>query len=362
MTLENHLRRIAFGDPGESTATPDHRIAGTASGARTDRECWLAAVVLGARGRYAAATTLLRRLRHSRDVVIASLAASTIASHRRQLGGHAAALPADGAALAAVAGLPLVPAAGESVAGVDADSADRNAADGDATGRNTAGRKAAGRKAAGRTAGRNAVAGQGPATGTDAVGIAADADGVDVAGAWADALLGLAADQLALGRPALARRLVGEVTAGLDAAFGNGGGSVRSRVRAAWVGAEAALAGGDPATAVASAEAALHLLRSGSRATPVRHRAKTELVLAAALLAAGSDPARAAELVASALTVIDAHGFVSLSWPARLLAAETDPAGADEHRRRATREVHALLPRVDPELRRLAVESPWVPA
>ncbi|MBB3662072.1 hypothetical protein FB384_000976 [Prauserella sediminis] len=347
MTLENHLRRIAFGDPGESTATPDHRIAGTASGARTDRECWLAAVVLGARGRYAAATTLLRRLRHSRDVVIASLAASTIASHRRQLGGHAAALPADGAALAAVAGLPLVPAAGESVAGVDADSADRNAADGDAAGRNTAG--------------RNAVAGQGPATGTDAVGIAADADGVDVAGAWADALLGLAADQLALGRPALARRLVGEVTAGLDAAFGNGGGSVRSRVRAAWVGAEAALAGGDPATAVASAEAALHLLRSGSRATPVRHRAKTELVLAAALLAAGSDPARAAELVASALTVIDAHGFASLSWPARLLAAETDPAGADEHRRRATREVHALLPRVDPELRRLAVESPWVP-
>ncbi|GAA1207688.1 hypothetical protein [Prauserella alba] len=348
MTLENHLRRIAFGDAGESAATPDHRIAGMASDARTDRERWLAAVALGARGRYAAATTLLRRLRRSRDVVVASLAASTIASHRRQLGGHAAALPADGAALAAVAGLPLAPSVHGVPAGGDAD--------GTASGPGPTDGKATNGKATDGTA--TDVPGTG---GTGATGIGADVDGVDVAGAWADALLGLAADQLALGRPALARRLVGEVTAGLDAAFGEGGGSVRSRVRAAWVGTEAALAGGDPATAVASAEAALRLLGSGAGARPVRHRTKTELVLAAALLAAGADPARPAELVTAALTVIDTHGFASLSWPARLLAADTDPANADEHRLRATREVHALLRRVDPELRRLAVESPWVP-
>ncbi|MCP2238525.1 hypothetical protein [Prauserella halophila] len=352
MTLENSLRTLAFGDPGEPAVTPDHRIAGVAARARTDRECWLAAVVLGAHGRYAAATTLLHRLRHSRDVVITSLAASTIASHRRQLGGHAAALPADGAALAAVAGLH----------------------------------------------------GHG--------GHGGDVDGIDVAGARADALLGLAADHLALGRPALARRLVGDATAGLDAAFGSGGGSRRSRIRAGWVGAEAALAGGDPATAVVSAEEALRLVGAVPDAVPVRHRAKTELVLAAALLArgpgvpggshpasgwdpapgwdaepgwdaagglasaagvdaaggpvpaAGADgaaPARPAALVTSALAAIDAHGFASLSWPGRLLAADADPARADEHRRRATREVHALLPGLGPELRRLAVGSPWLP-
>ncbi|MCP2254749.1 hypothetical protein LY13_003519 [Prauserella aidingensis] len=303
VTLENRLRGLAFGDPGELRITPDHRFAGVAARARTDRERWLAAVVLGAHGRYAAATTLLRGLRHSSDVVIASLAASTLASLRRQLGGHAAALPADGAALAVVAGLPL--------------------------------------------------------TGS------ADHDGIDVAGAWADALLGLAADHLALGGPATARRLVAEVTAGLDAAYGVGGGSLRSRVRAGWVGAEAALAGGDAAAAVVSAEEALRRVEAAPGVNPVRHRAKTELVLAAALSASAPGAAastRPAELVASALATIDAHGFASLSWPARLLAADADPARADEHRRRATREVHALLPRVDPELRRLAVESPWVPA
>nr|WP_246381421.1 hypothetical protein [Prauserella isguenensis] len=267
----------------------------------------MAAVVLGAYGRYAAATTLLRRLRHSRDVVIASLAASTVASHRRQFGGHAAALPADGAALSAVTGLSLA-----------------SAADG---------------------------------------GIA-DGDGIDVAGAWADALLGLGADHLALGRPATARRLVADVTTGLDAAFGAGGGSLRTRVRAGWVGAEAALAGGDPAAAVASAEEALRRVDVAPGATPVRHRAKTELILAAALLASGAGAAtstRSAELVTSALATIDTHGLASLSWPARLLAADADPARAGEHRRRATREVHALLPRIDPELNRLAVGSPWVP-
>lgn len=323
MTRESRLRRIAFGDPGEPAAAARHPAVAVQEHARSDRERWLAAVVLGARGHYAAATTLLRPLRHSRDPVIASLAASTTASHRRQLGGHAAAMPADGAALAAVADVSF-----------------------DGASRVPAGRYCTGGRGAG---------------GGDTAGRDVDTDGVDTAGAWADALLGLAADHLALGRPALARRLVGDVTDRLDVAFGVGGGSRRSRVRAGWVGAEAALAGGDPAGAVASAEAVLALVGSPSEVTPVRHRAKTELVLAAALLASGTDSLRPAALVASALTAIDTHGFASLSWPARLLAAETDPARADEHRRRATSEVHALLPRADPELRRLAVGSPWVP-
>jgi hypothetical protein len=59
---------------------------------------WLAAVVLGAQGRYARAATILN------DVMtdpgdVGALAAATLASHRRQLGAHAAARPLDARAL-----------------------------------------------------------------------------------------------------------------------------------------------------------------------------------------------------------------------------------------------------------------------
>ncbi|WP_369822082.1 hypothetical protein [Saccharomonospora sp. CUA-673] len=94
-------------------------------------------------------------------------------------------------------------------------------------------------------------------------------------------------------------------------------------------------------------------------------------------MAGGGDARRAGSLVTSALETIEAHGFRSLSWPAHLLAADladgaagggssrTATGGsagtADEHRRRATCEVHALLRSADPEARRLAVASPWIP-
>ncbi|MEU3621640.1 hypothetical protein BS329_21620 [Amycolatopsis coloradensis] len=134
--METSLRSAAFGDgvpPPNSFAVP-----------ASPRGRLLAGIGLGARGRYAAAATLLNGLRASTDPVLASLAASTLASHRRQLGGHAAALVLDGEALALVIAEPR----GEP-----------------------------------------------------------DPDGLDAEGARADAFLGLAADNLGRGRLAAARRL-----------------------------------------------------------------------------------------------------------------------------------------------------------
>jgi hypothetical protein len=85
------LRQAAFGD------RPEADVWAALSG--SPRERWLAAVVLGAQGHYAAAATTLQALVRSGDRLIGSLAASTLASHRRQLGGHAAARPLDALAL-----------------------------------------------------------------------------------------------------------------------------------------------------------------------------------------------------------------------------------------------------------------------
>ena len=128
------VREAAFGDRPEASAW--EALGGDVE------ERWLAAVVLGGQGYYAAAAGVLGEL-VAGGGLFGSLAASTLASHRRQLGGHAAARVLDGRALAMV---------------------------GDADDR-------------------------------------ADPDDVDVAGARADALLGLAADAVGAGRLAEARRL-----------------------------------------------------------------------------------------------------------------------------------------------------------
>lgn len=69
------------------------------------RERWLAAVVLGAQGRYARAAALLEELIHrDPDADLGALAAATLASHRRQLGGHAAARRLDALGLTKATG------------------------------------------------------------------------------------------------------------------------------------------------------------------------------------------------------------------------------------------------------------------
>jgi hypothetical protein len=178
-------------------------------------------------------------------------------------------------------------------------------------------------------------------------------DGIDRAGARADALLGLAADNLALGRPAVARRLIataeGEVL------------GWRARVRSGWVRAEVELVSGDAVAAVPPAEHAAQL--AGAR-TAVRHGVKSDLVLAAALAATG-DPAdrrRATGLATAASATAREHGLRSLTWPAGLIAADLDPAKAQFYRSQVTDELYALLLATDPCGRRLAHESSWVPS
>jgi hypothetical protein len=108
---EDELRRAAFGDSPDLDVWP-------ALAAPSARTRWLAAVVLGGQGHYAAAATVLDALRHDPDPVIASLSLSTRASHHRQLGAHHLARALDGAALA------RVPSAGESDPdGIDASGA-----------------------------------------------------------------------------------------------------------------------------------------------------------------------------------------------------------------------------------------------
>ena len=258
-------------------------------GAGTPRERLLAAVVLGAQGRYAAAATLLDPLRGGKDRLHASLAASTLGAHRRQLGGHRQARALDGEAFAKAAGLE---------------------------------------------------------TGSDP-------DGLDAAGARADALLGLAADNLALGRLNAARRLAG-LAADQDAGW-------RAEVRGGWVGAEIELAAGQGAAAVPHAERAFETARErGAR----RHAVKSGIVLAVALLAAGDPDHReiSDDLVGNAMASAEECELRSLLWPATLVAADLRPGHAEEYRFRTAEVLHAVLRSADPCGRRIAGESPWVPA
>lgn len=85
------LDRAAFGD------RPDLLVYGIPA---RPRDRWLAAVVLGGQGRYARAAALLDGLLGDPDPELAALACATLASHRRQLGGHANARVLDAAGLA----------------------------------------------------------------------------------------------------------------------------------------------------------------------------------------------------------------------------------------------------------------------
>jgi hypothetical protein len=85
------LDQAAFGD------RPDLAITAVPA---NPHERWLAAVVLGAQGHYARAATILGALITHPNDELAALAAAALASHRRQLGGHAAARVLDAAGLA----------------------------------------------------------------------------------------------------------------------------------------------------------------------------------------------------------------------------------------------------------------------
>lgn len=127
--------------------------------------------------------------------------------------------------------------------------------------------------------------------------------------ARADALIGLAADALGVGRFAAAATLLEHADSGLGAAPAL---PERLAVRRRWVAAELAMARGDGVTAVRHAAEAVE--SAGAMvAASARHRVKSEVVLAAALCSAGSTE-RARAVAQAALDATGRSGLIPLRW------------------------------------------------
>jgi hypothetical protein len=124
--------------------------------------------------------------------------------------------------------------------------------------------------------------------------------------ARADALIGLAADALGVGRFAAAATLLARVD------LTPGAVPDRLPVRRGWVAAELAMASGDGRTAVRHAEAAVGLAKAMAPAS-ARHRVKSDVVLAAALCSAGNLE-RARAVADAALQATGGLGLIPLRW------------------------------------------------
>ncbi len=151
--------------------------------------------------------------------------------------------------------------------------------------------------------------------------------------ARADALVGLAADALGLGRFAVSRRLLDIAGAEVDPEP-----NPRLAVRMAWVCAELAMASG-AGDAVAHARRAVDLAEEWSS---VRHRVKSRVVLAAALSSAG----RLAESRELADTLLDAtaqHGLLPLRWAVASLLQGIGSGSLEEAEVGAVRDAAAAL-------------------
>ncbi|KAA0098571.1 hypothetical protein CIW49_11600 [Mycolicibacterium sp. P1-18] len=141
------------------------------------------------------------------------------------------------------------------------------------------------------------------------------AAGSDVT-AGTDALVGLAADALGMGRFALSTHLLRRAGDLLGAGTG------RLPIRLAWVSAELAMFTGDGAAAVGHARRAVDL---ASNFGSVRHDTKSRVVLAAALCSTGN--IEASRTVADdALVTAQQHGLVPLSWAVASLLADVGSA------------------------------------
>nr|WP_245633724.1 hypothetical protein [Amycolatopsis jejuensis] len=176
-----------------------------------------------------------------------------------------------------------------------------------------------------------------------------DPHGLDLPGAQADALLGLAADNLAIGRLPAARRLAARA-AQVDRRW-------RATVRGGWVGAEIELAAGRPEAAVEPARLAYDTAVAHKAQ---RHAVKSAIVLGVALHAAGQEGA--AKLVVEAGETAEKCELYSLIWVAARVGADLVHDRAEEYRFRSREVLHAVLRHADPCVMRIARESPWVPA
>ncbi|WP_155763482.1 hypothetical protein [Mycobacterium asiaticum] len=139
--------------------------------------------------------------------------------------------------------------------------------------------------------------------------------------ASADALVGLAADALGVGRFAAAETLLIRSDELLDGARLPAATADRLAVRRCWVGAELAMASGDGETAVIRAEEAVKLAQVMTGAS-ARHRLKSEVVLAAALCSAGAIE-RARSVAQRALQDTAPLGLRPLRWALACLLIDT---------------------------------------
>lgn len=209
--------------------------------AATPLGLWWRAIAAGGQGRYAAAERDLATLGRVAVGPLSSLAHSTGASFRRQLGWHDAARSRDGRAWAL--------------------------ADGDAE-------------------------------------------------AGLDALVGLAADALGVGRFAASEALLGRAHRVLS---DSGPLPARLPLRMAWVAAELAMVSGDGPAAVNHARAASDL--AAGTGVGARHRVKTAMVVAAAHCSTGDlDTARA--VADDALAQTQRYGLIPLRWALASLLAD----------------------------------------
>ena len=129
--------------------------------------------------------------------------------------------------------------------------------------------------------------------------------------ARADALIGLAADALGVGRFAAATTLLTRADAALAAQL-PAHVADRLAVRRRWVAAELAMAAGEGAIAVRHAEEAVELAQQMVVAS-ARHRVKSDVVLAAALCSAGVTE-RARAVAETALEAAGRFGLTPLRW------------------------------------------------
>lgn len=129
-----------------------------------------------------------------------------------------------------------------------------------------------------------------------------------------DALTGLAADALGVGRLTTAAALLRRADAFVAQA------PHRLAVRRAWVAAELAMAGGEGAVAVCNAEVAVELAAT-TLENSARHRAKSQVVLAAALCSSGALD-RARVVADTALELTGLFGLLPLRWAVACLLVD----------------------------------------
>jgi hypothetical protein len=157
--------------------------------------------------------------------------------------------------------------------------------------------------------------------------------------AVADALIGLAADALGVGRFPTAATLLARVDPMLASAESEAAVPDRLPVRRHWVAAELAMACGDGEIAVRHASEAVELAQDMA-VTSARHQIKSQVVLAAALCSAGVTE-RARTVAAAALDATGQFGLLPLRWALACLLIDIGSVTFPAHQLHEIRDVCA---------------------